>query len=155
MKFLLFHIFDTKSHLDKNNVGEQGKELLFTLGTMSEEPYMQTNAFWIQPHVISTVVGKRFNETCNWEMCLNSGSFQRNGQSPYCDCFHLRVVQPCHVRKGALPPNHKRQGSQVAPILHHLGPTLANTEPLTLNFHSIISGKTNFGHILTELNTNK
>lgn len=44
MKFLLFHIFDTKSHLDKNNVGQQGKELLFTLGTMSEEPYMQTNA---------------------------------------------------------------------------------------------------------------
>lgn len=70
MKFLLFHIFDTKSHLDKNNVGEQGKELLFTLGTMSEEPYMQTNTFWIQPHVISTDVGKWFNETCNWETCL-------------------------------------------------------------------------------------
>lgn len=41
MKFLLFHIVGTKSHLDTNDVKEQGEELLTTLGTMSGELCMQ------------------------------------------------------------------------------------------------------------------
>lgn len=75
---------------------------------------------------------------------------------------HLNVVAASRQGSSALPctegtpsPPHKGQDSETAPIFYQLGATLSNTEPLTLNFHSIIGGKTIFRHILSELNTNK